>query len=113
MSDYKIFSRADGAVLNHYVHRALGPWPFKNWSWSPVFSSSSHAACVQWIVDTEFAESPEGQRLALQREEAAARQKKVWEKERLELAKEGWLWSEPRMMFVHRKTGESRLRSAR
>lgn len=80
MAKYQIRAVARGTTLHYYVHKALGPWPFKNWSWGSVFDADTHEAAEKWIADTQFTESPEGQRIARQveslkaktREEAAA-----------------------------------------
>lgn len=31
------------------VHVALGPWPLKNWSWTPEYSSADKEACISYI----------------------------------------------------------------
>ena len=89
---YKINTRADGSSLHHTVHKALGPWPFSNWSWGAVYSSSSRQSCERWIAETQFTESPEGQRLKREEEERQRLAFAATQKRRAELARLGWIW---------------------
>lgn len=107
MPKYKITPHASGSSMHYYVHKALGPWPFRNWSWAAVYSASSREDCEKWIRDTLFTESPAGQALALQKE-AEARERAAQRTALINQMKaDGWDYDLARMQFIN-EDGEVR-----
>jgi len=108
MAEYKIEPRASGTSITYFVRKALGPWPLKNWSLTPCYTTYSYADAERWIKDTQFTESPEGQLLARQKEAETKRRRELEEEHRQAMAREGWIWCPATMLFRHHKTGEYR-----
>lgn len=109
MAEYKIDVRASGSSCYYHVRKALGPWPLKNWSWSPVFSTTSRLAAEDWIRETQYTESEEGQKLLREKElkerEEQAKRNRAFEEKRKELEAQGYVWSPQHCWFVNSNGG--------
>lgn len=103
MSRYRIDLSVSEYGTYYHVRKALGIWPFSNWSWSPVFTSTSVLRAEEWIEHAKFTESKEGKRIAREKENASLQKRKEWEDRKVELESKGWYWVPSCMWFINDK----------
>lgn len=68
MSEYKIETAVRNGEYSYHVYKALGPWPFKNWSWRAYHIGKTYDEAAEWVKNTQINESPAGRAAQIERE---------------------------------------------